>query len=75
MGDLGKTIVAIGFAKIAQMQKIAQPGHTGYDEEGSRKTHLSNECIFDSPQLDVLEKLFYKKYFFYYFTSPIPSVV
>ena len=30
MGDLGKTIVAIGFAKIAQMQKIAQPGHTGY---------------------------------------------
>ena len=34
MGNLGKTIVAIGFEKLPKVQKIAQSGHIGsYFEE------------------------------------------
>ena len=31
VGDLGKLIVAKGFKKLPQLQKIAQSGHTGYN--------------------------------------------
>ena len=30
--DLGKLIVAKGFKKLSKVQKIAQSGHTGYDQ-------------------------------------------
>ena len=31
-GDWGKLIVAKGFKKLSKVQKIAQSGHTGYDQ-------------------------------------------
>ena len=31
VGDLAKIIFAIGFKKLAKLQKIAQSGHTGAD--------------------------------------------
>ena len=32
VGDLGKIIAAKGFKNLPKVQKIAQSGHTGYDE-------------------------------------------
>ena len=63
MRDLGKLIVAKGFKKLPEVQKIAQSGHTGGNRD-SRTLQTSSWCYktcfggnLDLPQIEKLNKV------------------